>query len=280
MGPQGLAGPAGPAGPQGPAGATGAQGPKGDIGPQGPQGLKGLTWLGNWSSSTHYAPDDAVAFNGSSYVAVTPTFGFDPLFGGWDLLAAKGDQGIQGPAGPKGDTGAVGPAGPAGAMGPAGPKGDTGAVGPAGPAGAMGPVGPQGPTGPQGTPGTSGFVGILDTSADKLPVTAGVTTYLCPTPSVTAGANQAAIIITRAGCQLGGNSTFAVRAGYRVTTDKAIGAKISYQNPAHGAVAANVGTGTLALTPGATYVFTTAVDASSPLPYTCACQTIVQIVGQ
>ncbi len=63
-GPQGLQGPQGPAGTTGPAGSTGA------TGPQGPTGPAGLNWQGTWSSTTAYAVDNAIAYNGSSYICI------------------------------------------------------------------------------------------------------------------------------------------------------------------------------------------------------------------
>lgn len=94
VGPQGPPGPAGAAGAPGPAGPQGPSGPKGttgDTGPAGPQGVRGLTWRGAWSPTASYAKDDAVQYDGSSYVA---TSAVDPglvpgVAPAWDLLAAK-----------------------------------------------------------------------------------------------------------------------------------------------------------------------------------------------
>ncbi len=85
-GPQGPIGLTGPTGPQGPigltgaAGSTGATGPQGPAGPTGPQGVAGpaTNWRGPWSSSTSYNVNDAVSFNGSSYVAVQAGAGQEP----------------------------------------------------------------------------------------------------------------------------------------------------------------------------------------------------------
>src|SRR5688572_20408357 len=74
-GPQGQTGAQGPGGPQGSqgnTGATGPQGPQGDPGPQGAAGRpgpKGLNWKGAWDSSASYVADDAVSYNGSSWIA-------------------------------------------------------------------------------------------------------------------------------------------------------------------------------------------------------------------
>ena len=87
-----------------------------------------------------YALNDAVEYNGSSYIGIQA--GMDqapdtsPTF--WSLLA---------------QIGATGAPGSAGAMGPIGPAGATGPMGPGGP---MGPMGPTGTAGPAGAPGTSG----------------------------------------------------------------------------------------------------------------------------
>lgn len=87
-GEQGSVGPTGSIGPQGP---VGPQGPAGPAGPQGTTGLRGLTWQGTWSSATTYALNDAILFNGTSYISiqasnlnnqpdVSPTF--------WNVLAS------------------------------------------------------------------------------------------------------------------------------------------------------------------------------------------------
>jgi hypothetical protein len=151
MGPQGSQGPIGPQGPrgetglqgpQGPAGPTGATGPQGSAGPEGPQGPKGLNWKGGWNSITNYVPDDAVSYNGSSWIAKRTNIGVTPLEGDdWTIVAQKGDIGPTGPQGPQGLAGPQGEIGPQGVPGPIGPQG------PAGPQGAVGPQGPQGPAG-------------------------------------------------------------------------------------------------------------------------------------
>ena len=139
QGPQGPLGPAGPIGPmgatgvQGPPGPTGATGTTGAQGPQGPAGAAGLNWRNAWDGSASYAPNDAVSWSNSSWVATQVNSGQAPGLGSsyWSLLALEG---AQGPAGATGATGATGPAGPAG---PAGPTGPTGATGPQGPAGTI-----------------------------------------------------------------------------------------------------------------------------------------------
>jgi hypothetical protein len=156
-GPQGPAGPAGPAGangapgPMGPAGATGPQGAAGPTGATGPQGL---TWQGAWNISATYALNDAVGYNGSSYISLIANNTSnepDIVPTAWSLIA---NVGATGAAGPAGATGATGPQGPAG---PAGPQGATGATGPMGLTGVTGPQGPQGASGPTGPAGPQGL---------------------------------------------------------------------------------------------------------------------------
>lgn len=153
-GSQGLQGPQGSVGPQG---ATGPPGQPGSTGPAGPQGPAGLNWRGAWDSTASYATNDAVSYQGSSWVATSATQNVTPGVGSiWTTLAEQGAAGAVGPAGVQG---AQGPAGTEGAQGLTGPKGDAGVAGPIGPAGATGPqglAGPQGPEGPQGPAGTGG----------------------------------------------------------------------------------------------------------------------------
>ncbi len=108
-----LVGPQGPEGPQGPVGATGSQGPMGptgatgatgETGPQGPQGIQGISgedgksinWKGEWNEEKDYIINDAVSYNGNSYICthgipggVVP--GTDVA---WSLMAQKGAAGV------------------------------------------------------------------------------------------------------------------------------------------------------------------------------------------
>jgi hypothetical protein len=144
-GPQGLQGPGGESGPQGPTGATGA------TGPQGPQGARGLTFRSAWDSVTGYSADDAISYNGSSWLAKQANTNSAPSEGGdWTLLAQKGETGATGPQGVQGPEGSQGPQGSTGAQGPAGPQGIQGPPGETGPQGATGATGPQGPQGARG----------------------------------------------------------------------------------------------------------------------------------
>ncbi|HXM42527.1 MAG TPA: hypothetical protein VN924_14835, partial [Bryobacteraceae bacterium] len=119
-GPQGSSGPAGPQGaigangPMGPGGPTGPQGPQGAAGPTGATGPQGLTWQGAWNISATYALNDAVGYNGSSYISLIANNTSnepDSVPTAWSLVANAGATGAAGPAG------ATGPQGPAGAVG-------------------------------------------------------------------------------------------------------------------------------------------------------------------
>lgn len=58
------------------------------------QGPVGMTWQGTWSSSTSYNIDDAVTYNGTSYIAIAAsTNQAPPNATYWDVLASKGDTG-------------------------------------------------------------------------------------------------------------------------------------------------------------------------------------------
>jgi hypothetical protein len=110
---------------------------------------KGINNQGSWVQTTNYQVGDAVSSGGQFWIAVAPSLGSQPSStnSNWQLIAAAGKPGLQGPAG------VAGPAGPAGANGATGPQGPAGAQGPAG---SIGPVGPQGAQGPQGPPGPVG----------------------------------------------------------------------------------------------------------------------------
>ena len=170
-GAQGAVGPAGPAGatgaigPQGPIGPAGPQGPQGATGPAGPTGAtgpQGLQWQGVWDLSAAYSQNDAVSYNGSSYISLTANnTGNQPdtSSSAWSLVAGAGAAGTPGPAGAPGAAGATGPTGPQGPQGPQGP---------AGPTGATGAPGPQGPQGPQGSTGPAGGVSASSGSNDDV----------------------------------------------------------------------------------------------------------------
>jgi len=106
---------------------TACAGPMGEQGPAGMPGA-GISWEGQWSSSTAYAADDALGYQGSSYISSqagntnhVPT---DSAW--WNLWVAKGDAGATGATGTqgaKGDTGAQGLQGTQGMQGIQGPVG-------------------------------------------------------------------------------------------------------------------------------------------------------------
>lgn len=92
-----VQGPVGPAGAQGQAGAAGQAGPPGQAGSQGqpgPAGVAGLSWTGPWSASDDYAPNDAVEYLGSAYIAVAANANETPGSSNvWELLAQGSDAG-------------------------------------------------------------------------------------------------------------------------------------------------------------------------------------------
>ena len=138
QGPSGFAGPqgaigatgvAGPIGSVGPTGATGAAGPAGPAGATGAAGPVGLVYRGAYASGLNYGVNDAVTYQGSSYISLAASnVGNSPNLsvGFWSLLAAQGSVGVAGPAG---TAGAAGPPGAAGAAGVAGATGSAGVAG-------------------------------------------------------------------------------------------------------------------------------------------------------
>jgi hypothetical protein len=99
-------------------------------------GPAGLTWQGLWAPGTSYHPRDAVAYQGSSYLALFANTGSTPPNANWLLIAAGGAKGDTGPTGATGATGPTGATGATGATGPTGATGSTGATGATGAAGA------------------------------------------------------------------------------------------------------------------------------------------------
>eukprot|EP00903_Cladosiphon_okamuranus_P001985 g1983.t1 len=121
IGPAGAQGPEGPQGPQGERGPVGYEGPRGPTGLQGPEGPRG--------------PEGPTGPTGSQ--GVQPEIDASE----WDLVASRGERGLQGQQGIQGPEGPQGVQGPEGLQGP---KGDTGS---------QGPTGAQGLQGAQGDPG-------------------------------------------------------------------------------------------------------------------------------
>ncbi|NPV12870.1 MAG: hypothetical protein HPY57_13950 [Ignavibacteria bacterium] len=71
----------------------GAVGPKGDKGDKGADG--DITWEGNWSISSGYTKNQAVYYQGTSYVCILDNTGQIPTTAStyWDVLALKGEAG-------------------------------------------------------------------------------------------------------------------------------------------------------------------------------------------
>ena len=130
-----------------------AKGSKGDTGADGAS----IVWRGEWSSTATYSQNDAVSYNGSSYIftSTIDTSGSIPdIDAEWALMTDRGAPGQNGATGPQG---------------PQGEKGDTG------------PQGPQGPQGPAGSGGSAELPPVLgnlaaqigDAAAGTIPVYAG-----------------------------------------------------------------------------------------------------------
>jgi hypothetical protein len=102
---QGYQGSAGAQGHQGYQGISGEQGPQGPIGPE------GLTWLGEWTTTTEYLINDAVYYEGNSYVCIfshtASALNVPPNETYWTMLSQEGAQGTQGPQGLAGEQGAA-----------------------------------------------------------------------------------------------------------------------------------------------------------------------------
>ncbi len=87
---------------------------KGDKGDKGDNAnIEGLTWKGTWSASpgTPYAINDAVQYNGTSYVKIAnanPASGTPNTNSDWEVLALQGMQGDDGPPGTNGAFGVGG----------------------------------------------------------------------------------------------------------------------------------------------------------------------------
>jgi microcystin-dependent protein len=89
--------------PRGDKGEQGPQGPQGEPGEPGEDGLD-ITWRGTYSASTSYVVNDAVYYNGGSYICIQNTTGNLPTNETyWNLMAAQGAPGegsgdVSGPA--------------------------------------------------------------------------------------------------------------------------------------------------------------------------------------
>jgi len=135
-------------------------------------GIKGadgdITWQGEWSSSTTYTANEAIQYNGSSYVCLQGNTNLIPPdnTSAWSLMVSKGDIGATGAVGSAGTvtigTTTTGSAGGNASVTNSGTSSE--AVLnfniPKGVSGATGIQGPQGQTGATGATGTGATVGI------------------------------------------------------------------------------------------------------------------------
>ena len=105
-----------------------AAGAQGSTGATGATGAVGLSWQGTWNNGTSYALNDAVEFNGTTYISILAGTAHQPDTSPsfWSVLAQMGATGATGSAG---TTGAAGATGATGAQGIAGTTGATGATG-------------------------------------------------------------------------------------------------------------------------------------------------------
>jgi hypothetical protein len=100
-GAMGAQGPAGPIGLTGPAGLPGSAGATGPTGAAGVPGAAGINYRGVWSSGVAYQPNDAVSFEGTTYLAHSGSSALEPdqFPVVWPVLAQGGSAGPTGPAG-------------------------------------------------------------------------------------------------------------------------------------------------------------------------------------
>ena len=111
----GAAGAQGGMGPQGLQGSQGTAGNAGATGATGAAGAAGINFRGAWTTASNYAANDAVAYGGSSYIALVANRNSEPDLnpGSWSVLAQAGGSGAAG----SGSSGAVGATGATGATG-------------------------------------------------------------------------------------------------------------------------------------------------------------------
>ena len=105
----GAAGATGAIGPAGQAGAPGSTGPTGPQGPQGqvgPAGIPGINFRDTWLGNASYQTNDAVTFQGSTWIATASSSGVQPgtSTAAWALLAQAG---LTGPSGPSGSAATI-----------------------------------------------------------------------------------------------------------------------------------------------------------------------------
>lgn len=173
--------------------------------------------------------------------------------------------------------GCSGSKGADGAVGPTGPTGATGATGATGTAGATGATGPQ---------GISGVVATFYVDATVAgPLVNGTFVFGCKTPSYIAGAGERAVIMVHGSARnVPVGSGIGIRPGFNVAAgaDTTIGSWHYQKNNGNGATnLANSMTGTLNLTAGSAYIFSTAINDSEGVGYSPIdlwCNTVVTIV--
>ena len=97
----GANGVAGSTGVQGASGLQGASGTAGSAGATGSTGAVGMNFRGAWAAATNYAVDDAVTFDGASYLAETAGTNKEPdLYAqAWTVIAQAGGVGPTGAGG-------------------------------------------------------------------------------------------------------------------------------------------------------------------------------------
>lgn len=104
IGERGLTGDIGTDGKDGKDGERGERGPTGRAGKAGRDGINGsngkdglpIVWRGPWDVNTDYQINDAVEYEGSSYIAIAETLGARPGTDVWDLMSARGVDGRDG----------------------------------------------------------------------------------------------------------------------------------------------------------------------------------------
>jgi len=133
-----------------------------------------INWAGTWESQNRqYNKNDIVFYNGSSYICILPHTASDnrlPTNNAlWELVALKGETGLQGTKGEKGETGLQGQQGIQGEKGDSGPQGPQGIQGKKGEKGDTGPIGLQGIQGEKGEKGDTGPMGLQGIQGEKGP---------------------------------------------------------------------------------------------------------------
>ena len=96
-------------------GSDGSPGPQGPEGPPGPAGAGVINWRGEWQYGTYYSQNDAVSYDGSSWITQSGHNAYNTPYvgdGTWGLLARKGDPGPTGDTGPQGNDGSSGGSNP------------------------------------------------------------------------------------------------------------------------------------------------------------------------